>query len=45
MGRQALVLSPQIMFKARLQNNKEIIVDDYREAYVGWPRVASPDGP
>ena len=33
--------SPQIMFKARLQNGKEIIVDDYREAYVGWPLMAS----
>jgi dolichyl-diphosphooligosaccharide---protein glycosyltransferase len=34
--------SPQIMFKARLQNNKEIIVDDYREAY-HWLRDHTPE--
>jgi len=32
---------PQIMFKARLQNGKEIIVDDYREAYF-WLRDTTP---
>ena len=33
---------PSIMFKARLNNGKEIIVDDYREAY-WWLRDKTPD--
>jgi len=33
---------PQIMFKARLQNGQEIILDDYREAY-HWLRDHTPD--
>ena len=33
---------PSIMFKARLQNGKEIIVDDYREAY-WWLRDETPE--
>eukprot|EP00912_Choanoflagellata_sp_UC4_P001252 UC4_evm1s779 len=33
---------PQIMFKARLRNGEEIIVDDYREAYF-WLRDKTPE--
>ncbi|KAJ1478227.1 Oligosaccharyl transferase STT3 subunit-domain-containing protein, partial [Baffinella frigidus] len=34
--------NPSIMYKARLQNGKEIIIDDYREAY-WWVRDKTPD--
>jgi len=33
---------PSIMFKARLQNGEEVIVDDYREAY-WWLRDNTPE--
>ncbi len=33
---------PQIMFKAQLQNGRQIMVDDYREAY-WWLRDNTPE--